>query len=39
MVRELDPCYALNGDYAWRCRMCGSLKAGGADWDSELFPF
>ena len=39
MVRELEPCYALNGDYAWRFAICGALKAGGADSDSELFPF
>ena len=39
MVREREPCYALNGDYEWRCTICGLLKAGGEDHNSELFPF
>ena len=39
MVREREPCYHTNGDYGWRCSICGSHKAGGADENSELFPF
>ena len=39
MMREPYPCYHNDGDYAWRCAICGCIQAGGEDPDSELYTF